>query len=259
MTTTNVRYANSGGISVRNTAAGTKITTLNAGTLMYDIPGITTVTASLKGTSYVWVKVCYYKINSDNSTTTGNGWVAKSATTQVSNTVPSKSSTYSSNSVLTQNKMLVNATYIYNYLSNKGWSNNAICALLGNMETESSINPGRWQNGKVNTSLGYGLTQWTPSTKYTNWLSSSADKGDIDNQLKRILYEVSRGNIQWNSSKLSPSMTFSEFTTSTKTTSSLTEYFFKCYEQSQDTSSNPLSIRQSNATKWSTLIGFLVS
>ena len=56
-----VRYVNSSsGLNVRDSAAGTKVTTLNNGALMYDIPGVANVTASLGGTSYVWVKVHYY-------------------------------------------------------------------------------------------------------------------------------------------------------------------------------------------------------
>ena len=48
-----VRYVNSSnGINVRNTAAGTKIIALNNGDLMYDIAGVSHVTASLNGTSY---------------------------------------------------------------------------------------------------------------------------------------------------------------------------------------------------------------
>lgn len=258
MVTTKVRYANSGGLNVRSTAAGTKVTTLNAGTLMYDIPGIDTVTKALSGTTYVWVKVFYYKINDDNSTTTGNGWVVKNSTTEVSTIVPSKSSVCSSSSPLKQNQMLTNARYIYNYLTEKSWTSNAIYAILGNMEMESTINPGRWQNGTANTSNGYGLTQWTPSTKYTNWLSSGADKSDIDNQLKRILYEV-KNNVQWDSSKYSPSMSFSEFTKSTKAHSALTECFLKCYERPANQSSTIIKNRQANTSKWSTIIGFLLS
>ena len=56
-----VRYVNSSsGLNVRDSAAGTKVTTLNNGDLMYDIPGVANVTASLGGTSYVWVEVHYY-------------------------------------------------------------------------------------------------------------------------------------------------------------------------------------------------------
>lgn len=259
MATTNVRYANSGGSNVRSSAAGSVVTTLNQGNLMYDIPGEKTVRAKLNGTTYTWVRVYYYKINSDNSTTQGNGWVATSTTTVVSTSVPSKSAVVSATTSLKQNNSLTNARYIYNYLIGKKWSKNAICGMLGNMEMESTINPGRWQNDTVNTKNGYGLTQWTPSTKYTDWLTSGADKADIDNQLKRILYEVSNGNLQWVSSNYSPSMSFSDFTKSTSSTTALAECFLKCYERPADQSSTVIKKRKDNASKWSTLIGFLVS
>ncbi|WP_312442342.1 phage tail tip lysozyme [Lacrimispora sp.] len=259
MATTKVRYANSGGSNVRSSAAGSVVTTVNQGNLMYDIPGEKTVTKALNGTTYTWVRVYYYKINSDNSTTEGNGWVAMSTTTEVSTTVPSKSAIISAATALEQNQMLTNARYIYNYLIGKKWSKNAICGMLGNMEMESTINPGRWQNGKVNTANGYGLTQWTPSTKYTNWLGSGKTSGDIDNQLERILYEVSHESEQWVSGNYSPSMSFADFTKSTSSTTALAECFLKCYEQPADQSSTVINKRKANASKWSTLIGFLVS
>lgn len=258
MAITKVRYANSGGANVRNSAAGSVIVTVNQGNLMYDIPGEKTVTAKLNGTTYTWVRVYYYKIEANNSTTQGNGWVATSTTTEVSTSAPGKSSVITSNVLLMQNQMIINARYIYNYLIGKKWTNNAIFAILGNMEMESTINPGRWQNGKVNTTNGYGLTQWTPSTKYTNWLGSGKTSSDIDNQLERILYEVSN-KVQWDSSKYSPSMSFADFTKSTGSTASLAECFLKCYEQPKDQSSSVIKNRKDNASKWSTLIGFLSS
>ena len=82
--------------------------------------------------------------------------------------------TYDSSNSLSQSQMEINATYIYSYLKHKGWTINAISALLGNMQAESSINPGRWQSDRVggdSDSHGYSLVQWTPYTKYTNWCS----------------------------------------------------------------------------------------
>lgn len=251
---TTVRYAPSGGLNVRSTAAGTKVTTLNEGDLMYDIPGVATVTKSLNGTSYVWVKVHYYK-SSDTSAEEGDGWVTKVNATAVSTTAPSKSDTFCSNTYQKQNETLVNARYIYNYLIDAGWTTNAIFAALGNMEAESKINPGVWYNLVADKpSSAYGLTQWKPSTKLTDWLGNK-EKGDIDNQLSRILYEV-KNEVQWQSKKHSPAMTFSQFTTSTKTIAVLTEYFLRCYEAPGNESSLKAA-RQANAQKWSTLIGYL--
>lgn len=248
-----VRYVNSSsGMNVRSTAAGTKITALNNGDLMYDIAGVSHVTASLNGTSYEWVKVHYYK--SDDAKTEGDGWVTVKNTNVVSTIVPVKSSIVSRNAALKQFECLTNARYIHNFLKKNGWSENAIFATLGNMEAESYFSPSKWEVTN-NESKGFGLVQWTPATKYFNWLSSGANREDIDNQLNRILYEVSN-NLQWESSLHSPSMTFSAFTTSTKAISVLAEYFARCYENPASVSSK-VPARQKNANKWSTLIGYL--
>lgn len=249
-----VRHAPSGGLNVRNSAAGETVITLNAGDLMYDIAGVASVTKALNGKSYVWIKVHYNK--SDDSLSEGDGWVSQSNTTVISTAVPAKSSTLCSNSYLKQNEMLVNARYIYKYLSDKGWTSNAIYAILGNMEAESTINPGVW-NGLVSNdpTRAYGLVQWKPSTKLSDWLDSKS-KSDIDNQLSRIVYEAENAQ-QWSSSKHSPAMSFAEFTTSTKTCAVLAEYFLRCYERPGNESSK-VDGRQRKANKWSTLIGYLV-
>ena len=64
-----------------------------------------------------------------------------------------------------------NAQYIYDYLINEGWTVNAICGLLGNVDEESRLNPGVWQTlNSVNG--GYGLFQLTPvKDKFFYWLS----------------------------------------------------------------------------------------
>ena len=64
---------------------------------------------------------------------------------------------YSGNRYLTMAEMRVNAEYIFAYLTRKGWSKNAICGVLGNMQTESTINPSIWQSlNQGNMSGGYG-------------------------------------------------------------------------------------------------------
>ena len=67
-----------------------------------------------------------------------------------------------------------NAQDIANYLSNKGVERNSIYAILGNMTTESFLNPGQfgYQAGTNLTSNSYGLGQWDPGTKYSFWLAS---------------------------------------------------------------------------------------
>ena len=60
-----------------------------------------------------------------------------------------------------QEKINSNAEYIYSYLRDKGWSKEAICGLLGNMDQESGINPDVWQFQVNGNRGGYGLVQFT--------------------------------------------------------------------------------------------------
>lgn len=99
----------------------------------------------------------------------------------------------SGNRYLTTAEMQNNAEIVQGYGIAQGWSPNAICAVLGNMSWESTINPGIWgDNGDA-----YGLVQWNPYTKYSEW----AGAGWQDNgtrQLERISYEAANG-LQWSS------------------------------------------------------------
>lgn len=49
--------------------------------------------------------------------------------------------TYNSSNTLTMEQMKVNASYIARYLQGQGWTINAIAGMLGNMQSESAINP----------------------------------------------------------------------------------------------------------------------
>jgi hypothetical protein len=132
---------------------------------------------------------------------------------------------------LTMEEMTVNAQYILDYLTAHGWSKNAICGILGNMQSESSINPSRWQGDNIgDTANGFGLVQWTPATKYIDWANSQGlDYKKMDSNLSRILYEV-ENNVQWIDSEMS----FQEFTQSTDTAYNLAMKFISAYERPAD-------------------------
>ena len=49
--------------------------------------------------------------------------------------------TYNSSNTLTLEQEKINAEYIWRVLGSKGWTLNAVAGVLGNMESESSINP----------------------------------------------------------------------------------------------------------------------
>ncbi len=134
----------------------------------------------------------------------------------------------SNNTYLDLAGMTLNAVYIFNKLSIAGWTLNAIAGVLGNMQSESTINPGLWENrDQGNMSGGYGLVQWTPATKYTDWADArNLPWGHMDSQLERIQYEIDN-NIQW----IHPSMTFYEFTRSDLTPYELAILFLTHYER----------------------------
>ena len=137
----------------------------------------------------------------------------------------------SGNRFLTLSEMQVNATYIWWYLKNKGWSLNAVCGMLGNMQRESTINPGIWQDlDEGNMSMGYGLVQWTPASNYINWCNSNGlTPSHMDSNLKRIIYELENG-LQYYSTDAYPE-SFKQFSVSTKSVEYLVTAFLKNYER----------------------------
>lgn len=139
----------------------------------------------------------------------------------------------SANRYLTLSEMQINAKYIAWYLLQRGWTLNAIVGMLGNFQTESTINPGIWQNLAVNVGPAFGLVQWDPFTKYTNWCDENGlDPADMDSALKRIEWELANGQ-QYYPTASYPE-TFAEFKTSTKSPTYLAMAFLANYERPAD-------------------------
>lgn len=139
----------------------------------------------------------------------------------------------SANRYLSLEEMQTNATYIYWYLSSRGWTLNAIAGMLGNFQTESTINPGIWQNLAVNVGPAFGLVQWDPYTKYTNWCEENGlDPAAMDSALKRIEWELANGEQYYPTSGYPE--TFAEFKTSTKDPYYLGMAFLLNYERPAD-------------------------
>lgn len=145
-----------------------------------------------------------------------------------------KSDCISEDRYLTTAEMTINAKYIYSYFIKKGWSVQAISALLGNMQAESTINPGLKERPLSSWSAdkkGYGLTQWTPATKIIQYLESNGfANDDIEGQCQRIEYEFNNGVQYYPSSTYS--MTAKEFKVSTNTPYYLASVFAWNYERS---------------------------
>ena len=184
-----------------------------------------------------------------------------------------KSQVVSKNDYLSQAEMKVNASYISMYLLKRGWSREAIAALLGNMEAESTIGPGRYQGGKVSIYVGFGLTQWTSTRDkphddpFFAWADQNKlDPTDIDAQLQRLLLEVSGDIYQWQSwrakdaGKESSNVSFVDFSQSTafdtkdltakEIVERLAVIFLLNYERPSDKSDAVQNERKRNATKW---------
>lgn len=159
-------------------------------------------------------------------------------------------SPYDSSAPLNEEQMKINAKYIYASLINDGWTINSICGMLGNMEIESSINPGRWENDIVGgepEGHGYSLVQWTPYTNYTDWAIEEGynDSSEMDTALDRIKYELAN-NLQWIPTYTYP-MTFEAFKKSTLSPYNLAMIFLANYERPLD----PYQpIRGQSANKW---------
>ena len=71
-----------------------------------------------------------------------------------------------------------------------GITRSAAIGVIANMTHESWLNPGQWELGSnYSPSAGFGLGQWTPSTKYSNWLGSTDPDvmSDGNNQLDFLL------------------------------------------------------------------------
>lgn len=141
------------------------------------------------------------------------------------------------NRFLDMTEMENNAEIIFQYFYLAGWSDNAMAAILGNMQSESSINPHIWEGlDEGNMSKGYGLVQWTPATKYIDWAGENWRFPELE--LDRIQYEADNG-IQWFANPEAPTpnplISFKEFTTSTLDVSTLANYFLWYYEHPAQT------------------------
>lgn len=101
----------------------------------------------------------------------------------------------SGNRFLTKPEMQHNAIIFSQMFMAYGASVEAISGMLGNIQAESTVNPGIWEDLDDVKKGGYGLVQWTPYTKYSNWAGSDwQDNGD--KEVKRIFFEI-ENDIQW--------------------------------------------------------------
>ena len=139
------------------------------------------------------------------------------------------------------------ATEIYNFFRGKGWSKNAICGLLGNIEVETdyTFNP---DINAYNGDGGYGLLQWTPGSKLKNWAENNGlNFRTINTQCRRVQYEYDNG-LQFYSSKYC-SLTFSQYIKSSNSPDNLAECFMHNYERPNLQVCN-VATRRNKAVEW---------
>lgn len=147
----------------------------------------------------------------------------------------------SGNRYLSQSEMDNNALLTDDYLRGKeSYSINAVSAILGNMQIESTINPAIWESLTVDYDRGYGLCQWTPATKLFNWLDSHGygDRTNGDYQLEFLASgDDGYGGSAWgnssdpNAPSSQPPISWQEFLISTLPVQTLTDYFMYYWEK----------------------------
>lgn len=156
------------------------------------------------------------------------------------------------NRYLSETEMQNNAKIVLSYLSGKGWTKNAVCGLLGNMQSESSINPGIWQ-GLIEGSGGgggFGLVQWTPYTNFTNWADSNGFNWTDGYAQLQWIDEVTVSFGQWIPTD-SYNISFDDFKKSTQSPEYLASAFLKNFERAGvEVEEN----RRSQARSWFTYL-----
>lgn len=159
-----------------------------------------------------------------------------------------------------------NALMTKSVLSPRGWSVNAISALLGNIGYESGYNPWRWQSDDVLSSTdtdemyyathGYGLLQYTPAARYT--LSSYAQTltgfrpnyadaiGSVNDGTAQLIFcDTTEG---YYPTQRFP-MSFDAFKASSMTAAYLAEVWLYNYERPADPSAT-VNARRTAAEYW---------
>lgn len=154
-------------------------------------------------------------------------------------TPPEPTNWISGNRFLNQSEIDNNAIKFYYTMTRLGCSYNAILGMLANLRVESTINPGIWENLSPYNG-GYGLVQWTPYTKYSNWAGSNWENNG-QKECERIIYEA-RNNLQWFSNPnagdigypTNPPITLNEFLTSNLPPNVLADYWTLYYEHPRE-------------------------
>lgn len=155
---------------------------------------------------------------------------------------------------------LDNATLIYGTLAARGWTVNAVSALLGNIDGEGGYNPWRWESDIIQSAYGtsgYGLVQFTPGTKYIQAAAAKALADYAPNYSGATGANAHDGNAQiifidehadYYATTSYP-LSYAEFKASTDTPEYLTKAWIYNYERPLDPSAS-LASRIAAANYW---------
>ena len=103
---------------------------------------------------------------------------------------------------LTADEKYDNAILTYYALVHMGFTDEAAAGVMGNIQAEGDFNPGQWEHGfNMAPSSGYGMFQYTPSTKYTNYaVIQGVDINDPDQNGPCQIRWLDDHPSQWNAS-----------------------------------------------------------
>lgn len=185
-------------------------------------------------------------------TPTGN-WVAKVGT--------------GASNYLTEDEQKNNVSIIWNYFKAQGWTKEAVAGLCGNMQQESTFNPGLEETGAE--SGGWGLVQWTPFSdlsnvldvlygRHTDWYDGTKQLSSLYAEFQEYNGTAHRGiEKQWyegfNTVPSAYKMKWGDWAKSTESPEYLCMVFQYCYER--PTTIHPE--RQEMARKWYDFINTL--
>lgn len=152
---------------------------------------------------------------------------------------PEPTNWISDNRYLSNDEIDNNAIKFYYTMTRLGCSYNAILGMLANLRAESNVNPGIWES-LIPYGGGYGLVQWTPYTKYSEW-AGSGWQNNGQKECERIIYEAQNG-LQWfgNPSAgdigypTNPPITLAEYLTSNISPTVLADYWTLYYEHPRE-------------------------
>lgn len=182
---------------------------------------------------------------------------------------------YSSNSGLADRQMQHNARLFFDNMSYLGWSREAVMGALGNIQQESTVNPGICERGLPENNTiyyggGLGLIQWTDYPSYTAtkphpllWYAQLVRGRWNDGDLQcKLLNEATNPDITWcgldegarwgwiDSSTYPTTMSFEAYKAFDGDVETACEAFYYCMEWHSPIEEGSLSRRKGYAASW---------